>query len=518
MIIIFHNNKRVCRVLSAEHDIVEYSKNDTIALVILKLATAFPEKKIAWCHQSMENQLNTDFIKKYDAYKNALFSFRQAAGNYLTDAIGYVENCPFINIPKIKTYPTWLMSSTVGFAHASVFLKIKDAIKPDANFDYFLNSLAKTYFTLGLFCYSEPALLHNGIAVNNAPTQKASRFTLFRFVKQHYRIRWIFLLLFNYMVYERKLPLLPFLFSFVYKRVNPGKYDISDVPFLPHSGIGPEDTVDVLIPTIGRKKYLYDTLQDLKNQDHPPVNVIIVEQNADPNMGSELDYLTHETWPFIIKHTFTHRIGAVNARNIALKQLESKWVFFADDDIRIENSFLSECILNCKNYGKKAITLSCLQKDEKFIDSLPFQWGSFGTCSSFVLSEILQDIRFNLGIELGYGEDYEYGKQIRASGTDVLFFSKPKIFHLKAPMGGFRTKFKFDWHGEKVQPKPSPTVMLYKLLHQNIEEIRGYKTVLFFKYYKRQSVKNPFKYTIKFKKEWNQSVFWANKLNEKNQT
>ncbi len=148
---------------------------------------------------------------------------------------------------------------------------------------------------------------------------------------------------------------------------------------------------------------------------------------------------------------------------------------------------------------------------------MPFQWGSFGTCSSFVLTDILKDIRFNLGIELGYGEDYEYGKQIRASGTDVLFFAKPTIFHLKAPMGGFRTKFKFDWHGEKIQPKPSPTVMLYKLLHQNIEEIRGYKTVLFFKYYKRQSVKNPFKYAIKFRKEWNQSVLWANKLNEKNQ-
>jgi len=512
MIILFHNNKEVCSVHSTEYDTIEFTKNDTIALVLFKLAVAFPQEKIVWCLETMEDKLNTNFIENQEVYQNSLFSFHPGTINYLTDSLGYVETSPFINIPKKKTYPTWQMSSTVGFAHASVFLKIKNVIKPESNFDYFLNSLAKTYFTLGLFCFSEPDLFRNSISIDNVPQQKASLFTLFRFVKQHYRFRWVFLLLFNYVIYEKKFPLLPFLFSLCFKRIAPGQYDLANVPVIKHSGIQLEDTVDVLIPTIGRKKYLYDILKDLKNQTHLPLNVFIVEQNADPNSNSELDYLTDETWPFIIKHTFTHRIGAVNARNIALGQLESKWVFFADDDIRIEKTFLSECLLNCKNYGKKALTLSCLQQGEKFIETQPFQWGSFGTCSSFVASDILKNIRFHLGVELGYGEDYEYGKKIRESGTDVVFFCEPKIFHLKAPMGGFRTKFKHEWDAEKIQPKPSPTVMLCQLLHHNIEEIRGYKTILFFKFYQKQSIKNPFKYTITFKKQWNQSVFWANKL------
>jgi GT2 family glycosyltransferase len=37
-------------------------------------------------------------------------------------------------------------------------------------------------------------------------------------------------------------------------------------------------SIDVIIPTIGRKQYLYAVLQDCA-QTHLPVNVIIVEQN-----------------------------------------------------------------------------------------------------------------------------------------------------------------------------------------------------------------------------------------------
>jgi hypothetical protein len=37
-----------------------------------------------------------------------------------------------------------------------------------------------------------------------------------------------------------------------------------------------QQTLDVIIPSIGRKDYLYDVLQDLAKQTHLPVNVIIV--------------------------------------------------------------------------------------------------------------------------------------------------------------------------------------------------------------------------------------------------
>ena len=65
---------------------------------------------------------------------------------------------------------------------------------------------------------------------------------------------------------------------------------------------------------------------------------------------------------------------------------------------------------------------------------------------------------------------------------------------------------------DPVQRKPSPTVMLYHLLHHTKEQILGFKTVLFFKYYKYQKVKNPIAYYKIFRNQWNSSVYWANEL------
>ena len=55
-----------------------------------------------------------------------------------------------------------------------------------------------------------------------------------------------------------------------------------------------EATIDVVIPTIGRKKYLYDVLCDLRKQTHLPKNVIIVEQNLLLDSKSELDFLQND--------------------------------------------------------------------------------------------------------------------------------------------------------------------------------------------------------------------------------
>lgn len=117
-----------------------------------------------------------------------------------------------------------------------------------------------------------------------------------------------------------------------------------------------------------------------------------------------------------------------------------------------------------------------------------------------------------MGFEFGYGEDSDFGMQLRNIGADVIYFPSPEILHLSAPMGGFRTKPVLAWKYDIVQPKPSPTVMLYKQLHLTDEQIKGYKTILFFKFYKAQTIKNPIKYYKSFQKQWKQSLYWANEL------
>jgi GT2 family glycosyltransferase len=276
-------------------------------------------------------------------------------------------------------------------------------------------------------------------------------------------------------------------------------------------------TVDVIIPTISRKDFLYDILKDLKAQTYLPTKVIIVEQNPVKGSASELDYLTTEEWPFEIRHIFTHQIGACNARNIALKQITSEWVFFADDDIRIGSNFMQSAFEQIAVFGIKGVTFRCFQKGEKQIYSRIAQWGTFGSGCSLVSSDSIKNCNFKLGYEFGFGEDADFGMQLRSTGCDVLYFPEPEILHLKALSGGFRTKPILQWQNDSIQPKPSPTVMLYQLENCTTEQTNGYKTTLFFKYYRKQPVKNPFRYYKHFQEQWDRSVFWANKLKQENE-
>ncbi len=512
MIVVYHHKNKVVDSSNVDLAINNSAKPFSIVEVLFALAKDYPEEILVWCHISLKEALNISEIATLFHHKKLLVSYNLADTYFIDKRIGYVDESPFVKINKKNTYPTWQMSGMVGGVYGSTLLALKNEVIHDKDFNYFLCSLAKLGMPKGLFCYSEPLLLkQNEVAVNS----KASLFALFRFVKQHYKTRWAFLLLGNLMIYEKKFPILPLLFSLFYSNRNNNMLNLESIKVQSSRKVVDKATIDVIIPTIGRKAYLYDVLCDLRNQTHLPETVIIVEQNPLKDSISELDFVSNESWPFVIKHTFTHQAGACNARNVALEQVENEWVFLADDDIRIQNDFLEKSLESINKFGVKAVSLSCLQQGEKQTYSTIFQWGSFGSGCSIVLAESLKHCKFNMGYEFGFGEDGDFGMQLRNLGIDVLFLPEPQILHLKAPMGGFRTKPALAWHSDLIQPKPSPTVMLYQILHNTKEQISGYKTILFFKYYKHQKIKNPVKYYINFQKQWKRSVFWANELNKK---
>jgi GT2 family glycosyltransferase len=496
--------------VSPNNELVAVDVNSSIAPVLVTLSYQFPQEPIVWCHELLGNSLNIEGIATLFHHNKMMLSFRPNSGNFFGNSIGYAEESLFINVNKKVSYPTWQMSGYVGVIHASVLNAIGDKIAFDFDLDYYLSSLAKLCMPLGLHCYSEPQLLKREVHVDSLI--QTSNFKLFRFVKQHYKMRWVFLLALNLLMYERKMLLFPFVAAFFYKRRFNNKINLDGVVVQSSRVTIDTGTLGVIIPTIGRKAYLYDVLRDFAKQSVLPQKIIIVEQNPEPSSTSELDYLINEKWPFQIKHIFTHQAGACNARNVALSQTKSEWVFFADDDIRISEDFLEKSLKYIEKFGIKAVSFCCLQKNEKPTFNNVFQWGSFGSGCSVVASDVLKNCHFNLGYEFGYGEDIDFGMQLRNQGYDVLFLPQPSIMHLKAPVGGFRTKPILKWHHEVIQPKPSPTVMLYLITHNTKQQILGYKTVLFFKFYKHQKIRNPFRYLLVFSKQWQQSVYWANKL------
>ena len=173
------------------------------------------------------------------------------------------------------------------------------------------------------------------------------------------------MLFFNLIIYEQKIKLLPLIASFFYKNRTKSIVDLNHIEVKSSKKVVHSGTLDVIIPTIGRKAYLYDVLHDLKKQTILPKNVIIIEQNPSPDSLSELEYLTTESWPFAIKHTFTHQAGACNARNLALSQVTNEWVFLADDDIRFEDHFFEKSLEQLEIFGAKAVSLRCFQENQK---------------------------------------------------------------------------------------------------------------------------------------------------------
>ncbi|MBU2527448.1 MAG: glycosyltransferase [Bacteroidetes bacterium] len=511
MIILYHDGLHAVEI-SSDSDVNSIRiPLSGISKTLISLAETATDDWLIWCHIALKDHLNINAIEEIFHHQKIMASYHPGEANYLPEAIGYVEDSPFINIRKAVCYPTWRMSSWVGGVHAAVWCALKEELVPDRDFDYFLHSLAKRAMQQGLFCYSEPKLLKAKPAL--VFSKQANRRLLFRFVNQHFKTRWMFLLLLNFFIYEKKLPLRSFLSGFCYRKRVFSPQLLADIPIKSTRQIVQQKTIDVIIPTLGRKKYLYDVLKDLAAQTHRPKKVIIVEQNPEPGSISELNYLTDESWAFEIKHFFIHRTGACHARNLALEEVASEWVFLADDDIRMHSNFMREALSEIEQTGNKAFTLNCLQKHETNQNPYISQTSMFGSGCSFLHSSILsENIRFSKSFEHGYGEDADFGMQLRNKGFDVIFLPKPEILHLKAPSGGFRTTPKLAWQEDKPQPKPSPTVMLFRKTHYSAEQLWGYKTVLFFKFYRQQGVKNPIAYFNTFKNSWEKSLQWAKLL------
>lgn len=507
MITITHNDTKVLSVYHSVQGVLPFEKTKNIAQIVLAIAKIFPNENIVWCHFDVIANLDNPIIEKLLIGTNIILSFDH--NNFLPAAIGYIEESPFINVNKSVKFPTWQMSSTAGIMHSSVLNKFKNHVKADRDFTYFLMSIAKIGMPNGLLCFSEPRIFKNFIQIDS--NKVANSYTLFRFVKQHFRSRWVFILFFDLFIYEKKKPLMPLLLSLLFK--NRMKTEINfDELFSLRKAINSAISYDVVIPTIGRKEYLFSFLNDLNQQTVLPKNVIIIEQNPKKDSVSDLDFLQTAEWLFPIKHLFTHQTGACNARNLGILETNSYWTFLADDDISIKTNFSQLVLSQLNNYEDSAATINCHLKNEKQVFNHLHQWNTFGSGSSFVKTSDIKKCRFDKGFEHGFGEDADFGMQLRNNGIDILYFPSPKVLHHKAPLGGFRTKPILAWQSQKVAPKPSPTVMLYQMKHSTAEQILGYKTILFIKFYRKQSVKNPIIYFRNMNQQWEQSVFWANKL------
>jgi hypothetical protein len=469
MIIFYHKKYKITEIVSTETTNFSNEINRNIVDALIDFANKYKDEILVWCDENERENLNHTEIEKLFHHKKMLLSYNPTFGNYFDRRLGYIEDSLYIKINNDVKYPTWQMSSMVGAVHTSVINACKKDLNAKDNFDYFLNSFAKSAMPNGLFCYSEPRLLMQKKVVQSK--RKSNTYELFRFTKQHYKTRWVFLLFLNLLLFEKQFQVVPFVFSLFYRKRNINFEVLNQIALASSKKIIEQGTIDVLIPTIGRKEYLLNVLNNLASQTYLPKNVIIIEQNPLENSQSDLDFIQNSKWPFVIKHHFTNRSGVCNARNIGLTMVESEFTFFADDDIVFENDLLEKAILTFQTTGNEVFLVACHLESQTVIPHQIKQFAVFGAGHAFVKSTCFTDLKFNVVYEFGFGEDNDFGMQLRNRGFDILYVSTSKILHLKAPIGGFRTKPVLKWQNEEIQPKPSPTIMLYRLLYDTKEQL-----------------------------------------------
>lgn len=512
MIFLLHNDGKEF-IKATKDGKVLLLKNKSLVNVFWELANIQPEELIVWRDQNVDLQMADDLEKNFT--HELIMSSYAVENQFIPDQIEYIDQFPFVKPIHEIVYPTWRMSSDIGGIYGKTLLQFEKVFKQINNFRYLLNSIAKTGQQNGLFCYSNPTLIDS--PPKNSPVATADFKELFLFVYQHYKMIWVIVLFYCFVRYEKKIPILELLRSFSKSKFRQQQVDLSKIgynikninEFFPNS-------VDVIIPTMGRAAYVRQMVEDLSEQNLLPQRLIIVEQQPELDSGSELEDLLKKDWPFKIEHVFTRQTGACMARNKALEKVQSEWVFLADDDIRLQKGVLENTLKEAERLGVNCINLNCRQPGEEIVFSKVKQWGSFGSGTSLVRSRFLKNERFSEAFEHGYGEDADFGMKLRAQGCDIIYHPLLEIQHLKAPVGGFRKKPVLAWEKEHPVPKPSPTVMLFAKRYYSARQMKGYKISLYLKYFRKQPNKNLFSYWRDMEKRWKRSEDWAEQLEEKN--
>jgi len=507
-LVVVHDLSKALKIEGVQVDTSYFRMNLTDAIV--NLSKKYSDFHVAWIHKDYYDQVNFEFLIHGEMFHPELWSFAPDKMDYIPSEIGLVDQSIFINVSKRVKYPTWIMSSIVGKMAPNGFRDIELESLNKMNFDFFLNLFAKQNMPLGLKCYSQPQLLKNNHYSEKPGKMKAV--DLFNFVYLDYKPLWSYLMAFHFFI-SLKSEFFGFLGFLIVKRKKVDFRRFGWVTKTKNEIHNPKnESIDVLIPTLGRPEYLKKFLNDLRNQSLLPKRVIIIEQRPE-GAKTELNYLKEKFWPFEIIHHCIHQFGACNARNIGLKEVQSKWLFLADDDISIEGDFIEQGLNKLKSQNSDVGVFQVIEK-RGIEKNENWQWGAFGSGCSLVKTDAIKDTFFDIRFEFGFGEDSDFGMQLRNNGHDILYFSAPSIFHHKAPIGGFRQEIIKPWDTDKIIPRPSPTVMLFNLLHQTSWQRIGYRYIFFLKNLRKKSVLGVLTYLINFNARWQRSVYWGQKLEE----
>jgi len=221
------------------------------------------------------------------------------------------------------------------------------------------------------------------------------------------------------------------------------------------------DAYSAVIPTINRYAYLKKAIYSLLQNDHPPAEVIVVDQTPEPDrIRGYYDEFSEKP----VKVFFLTTAGQSTARNHAVKQATCEWILFFDDDSEAWPDMIREhCDLLEHSQADVSTGISLAPwKDRSFIpDSINFYHiaSVLDTGNCMMRKRLVEEAGwFDLAFDKGSGADDNLGKRLYLRGAKIVFNPKAIRTHHKAPMGGLRTHGAW-WKnkGTYFGPFPLPT-------------------------------------------------------------
>lgn len=213
---------------------------------------------------------------------------------------------------------------------------------------------------------------------------------------------------------------------------------------LPASKPTPVDSrrerVTVLIPTVDRYPYLRVLLDQLRRQNVPPLEIIIIDQTPRDRRDEGLA----ADFPDLPLRVFAlDRAGQCSSRNLGLQAAKGDFILFLDDDDEVSPDLIERHLANLREH-RNDVSSGVAEEDNA--GPLPEDFrlirvsDVFPTNNSLIVKDVLaRSGLFDLAYDRGSRADGDLGMRIYLSGALMVLNPGISLVHHHAPSGGLRT-------------------------------------------------------------------------------
>lgn len=216
--------------------------------------------------------------------------------------------------------------------------------------------------------------------------------------------------------------------------------------------------ISIVIPTYYRYDRISKIISLIKEQSHPPDEIIIVDQTplCDRPLGFYEQFIDTLSIELKIINLDTPSLSA--SRNIGAQQAAGDFLLFLDDDMEFGQDLVKNHLHVMRRevvdvvYGAISTTACLPERDERdtinfdplsfFLKSPNIKWEGMALVISGANTLIKKDFFLKAGCfdeKIPRMEDIELGYRLFRTGAKIYYSFLPHAIHNAAPSGGTRT-------------------------------------------------------------------------------